>query len=62
MFGSEAWECMLDEKGELLQPKSENYILVRNSKHVKVCIFLQPHFNEVIIRRNICEPNAKFLP
>jgi hypothetical protein len=48
-----------------LQPKSEKCILVFYSEDVKCYKFLQPHCNEIIIRRDVndenllaCEPNS----
>jgi hypothetical protein len=57
-------------KRKSLQPKSEKCIFVGYSKDVKVYEFLQPHCNEIIIRRDVkfdenllaCEPNSTFVP
>jgi hypothetical protein len=53
-----------------LQPKSEKCIFVGYSKDVKGYRLLQPHCNEIIIRRDVkfdenilaCEPNSMFVP
>ena len=53
-----------------MQAKSEKCIFVGYSEHVKGYILLQPHFNEIIIRRDVkfdenilaCEPNSTFVP
>jgi hypothetical protein len=53
-----------------LQPKSENCIFVGYSKEVKIYRFIQPHFNEIIIRRDVkfdenclaCKPNSTIVP
>jgi hypothetical protein len=55
---------------ESLQPKSEKCIFVRYSKDVKGYKLLQPHCNEIIIRRDVkfdenplaCEPNSVIVP
>jgi hypothetical protein len=53
-----------------LQPKSEKYIFVGYYEDVKGYRLLQPHCNEIIIRRDVkfnenllaCEPNSVFVP
>jgi hypothetical protein len=58
-----------DDKRKALQPKSEKCIFVGYSKDVKGYTLLQPHFNEIIIRRDVkfdenildCEPNSVFV-
>jgi hypothetical protein len=60
----------LDEKRKALQPKSEKCIFVGYSKDVKGYRLLQPHSNEIIIRRDVkfdenlsaCKPNSMFVP
>jgi hypothetical protein len=57
-------------KGKHLQPKSEKCIFVGYSEDVKGYKLLQPHSNEIIIRRDVkfdenilaCEPNSTFVP
>jgi hypothetical protein len=57
-------------KGKHLQPKSEKCIFVGYSEDVKGYRLLQPHSNEIIIRRDVkfdenilaCEPNLMFVP
>jgi hypothetical protein len=59
-----------DEKRKALQPKSEKSIFVGYSKDVKGYRLLQPHCNEIIIRRDVkfdenllaCEPNLTIVP
>jgi hypothetical protein len=54
----------------VLQPKSEKCIFVGYSEYVKGYRLLQPHFNEIIIRRDVkfdenilaCEPNSTIKP
>jgi hypothetical protein len=66
VFGSEAWAHIPDEKRKALQPKSEKCIFVGYSEDVKGYRLLQPHSNEIIIRRDVkfdenlstCEPNS----
>jgi hypothetical protein len=53
VFGSEAWAHIHDEKRKALQPKSEKCIFVGYSKGVKGYRLLQPHSNEIIIRRDV---------
>ena len=53
MFGCEAWAHIPDEKRKSLQPKSEKCIFVGYSVDVKGYILLQPHSNDVIIRRDV---------
>jgi hypothetical protein len=53
-----------------LQPKSEKCIFVGYSEYFKGYRLLQPHFNEIIIRRDVkfdenilaCEPNSVIVP
>jgi hypothetical protein len=53
-----------------LQPKSDKCIFVGYSEDVKGYRLLQPHCNEIIIRRDVkfdenllaCEPNLTFVP
>jgi hypothetical protein len=53
-----------------MQPKSDKCIFVGYSEDVKGYRLLQPHFNEIIIRRDVkfdenilaCEPNSTFIP
>jgi hypothetical protein len=53
-----------------LQPKSEKFIFVGYSEDVKSYKILQPHCNEIIIRRDVkfdenllaCEPNSVVVP
>jgi hypothetical protein len=66
VFGSIAWAHIPDEKRKALQPKSEKCIFVGYSEDVKGYRVLQPHCNEIIIRRDVkfdenllaCEPNS----
>jgi hypothetical protein len=70
VFGSVAWAHIPDEKRKALQPKSEKCIFVGYSEDVKGYKLLQPHCNEIIIRRDVkfdenilaCEPNLTFVP
>jgi hypothetical protein len=70
VFGSIAWAHIPDEKRKALQPKSEKCIFVGYSKDVKGYRLLQPHCNEIIIRRDVkfdenllsCEPNSRIVP
>jgi hypothetical protein len=69
-FGSATWAHISDEKRKALQPKSEKCIFVGYSEDVKGYILLQPHCNEIIIRRDVkfdenllaCEPNSTIVP
>ena len=53
-----------------MQPKSEQCIFVGYSEDVKVYITLQPHYHDIIIRRNVkfdenilaCKPNLEGVP
>jgi hypothetical protein len=53
-----------------LHPKSEKCIFVGYSEDVKGYILIQPHCNEIIIRRDVkfdenlldCEPNSEIMP
>jgi hypothetical protein len=70
VFGSTSWAHILDEKRKALQPKSEKCIFVCYSEDVKGYRLLQPHCNEIIIRRDVkfdenllaCEPNSMIVP
>jgi hypothetical protein len=70
VFGSIAWAHIPDEKNKTLQPKSEKCIFFGYSKDVKGYRLLQPHCNEIIIRRDVkfdesilaCKPNSTFVP
>jgi hypothetical protein len=53
VFGSVAWAHMSDEKRKSLQPKSEKCIFVGYFEDVKGYRILQPHFNKIIIRRDV---------
>jgi hypothetical protein len=69
VFGSIAWAHIPDEKRKALQPKSEKCIFVGYSEYVKGYRLLQPHCNEIIIRRYVkfdenllaCEPNKEVM-
>jgi hypothetical protein len=70
VFGNVAWAHIPDEKMKALQPKSEKCMFVGYSKYVKGYKLLQPHCNEIIIRRYVkfdknilaYEPNLVFVP
>jgi transposase InsO family protein len=70
VFGSIAWAHIPDEKRKALQPKSEKCIFVGYSEDVKGYRLLQPHCNEIILRRDVkfdenllaCEPNSAVVP
>jgi hypothetical protein len=70
VFRSIAWAHIPDEKRKALQPKSEKCIFVGYFEDVKGYRLLQPHCNEIIIRRNVkfdenilcCEPNLACVP
>jgi hypothetical protein len=70
VFGSIAWAHIPDEKRKALQPKSEKCIFVGYSEYVKGYRLIQPHCNEIIIRRDVkfdenilaCDPNSEFVP
>jgi hypothetical protein len=70
VFGSIAWTHIPDEKRKALQPKSEKCIFVGHFEDVKGYILLQPHCNEIIIRRDVkfdenilaCKPNSVIVP
>jgi hypothetical protein len=51
--GSIAWAHIPDEKRKALQPKIEKCIFFGYSKDVKGYRILQPHCNEIIIRRDV---------
>jgi hypothetical protein len=53
VFGSIAWAHIPDEKGKAFKPKSEKCIFVGYSEGVKGYRLLEPHFNEIIIRREV---------
>jgi hypothetical protein len=70
VFGSIAWAHIPDEKKKAFQPKSEKCIFVGYSEDVKGYRLLQPHCNEIIIRRDVkfdenilvCDPNSTIVP
>ena len=70
VFGNIAWAHIPDEKRKALQPKSEKCIFVRYFEDVKGYRLLQPHCNQIIIRRYVkfdenilaCEPNSTVVP
>jgi hypothetical protein len=70
VFGSIVWAHIPDEKRKAKQPKSEKCIFVGYSEDVKGYRLLQPHCNEIIIRRDVkfdenllaCELNSMFVP
>jgi hypothetical protein len=70
VFGNIACAHIPDEKRKALQPKSEKRIFVGYSKDVKGHRLLQPHCNEIIIRRDVkfdenllaCKPNLVIVP
>jgi transposase InsO family protein len=70
VFGSIAWAHIPDEKRKALQPKSEKCIFVGYSEDVKGYRLLQPHCNEIILRRDVkfdenllaYEPNSTVVP
>jgi hypothetical protein len=70
VFGCVAWAHIPNEKMKALHPKSEKCIFVSYSEDVKGYKFLQPHSNEIIIRRDVkfdenllaYEPNSAFVP
>jgi hypothetical protein len=70
VFGSIAWAHIPDEKRKALQPKSEKCIFFGYSEDVKGYRLLQPHCNEIILRRDVkfdenllaCEPNSAVVP
>jgi hypothetical protein len=53
VFGSEAWAHIPDEKRKALQPKSKKCIFVGYFEDVKSYRLLQPHSNEIIIRKYV---------
>jgi transposase InsO family protein len=65
-----AWAHIPDEKRKALQPKSDKCIFVGYFEDIKGYRLLQPHCNEIIIRRDVkfdenilaCEPNSTFVP
>jgi hypothetical protein len=50
VFGNVAWDHIPNEKMKALQPKSEKHVFVEYSKDVKGYRFLQPHFNEIMMK------------
>jgi hypothetical protein len=70
VFGSVVWAHIPDGKRKYLQPKGQKCIFVGYYEDVKCCKLLQPHSNEIIIRRGVkfdenllaCEPNSTFVP
>jgi hypothetical protein len=70
VFGSIAWAHIPDEKRKALQPKSEKCIFVHYFEDVKGYRLLQPHCNEITIRRDVkfdenllaCEHNSTIVP
>jgi hypothetical protein len=70
IYGNIAWAHILDEKRKTLQPKSEKCIVFGYSEDVEGYRLLQPHCNEIIIRRDVkfnenilaCEPNSVIVP
>jgi hypothetical protein len=70
IFGSIAWAHIPNEKRKALQPKCEKCIFVSYFEDVKGYRLLQPHSNEIIIRRDVkfeenllaCEPNSAIVP
>jgi hypothetical protein len=69
-IGSIAWAHIPDEKRKALQPKSEKCIFVGYFEDVKGYRLLQPHCNEIILRRDVkfdenpldCKPNLEVVP
>jgi hypothetical protein len=53
VFGSEAWDHIPNEKMKTLQPKSEKCTFVGYFEDVKGYKLLQPHSNEIIIKRDV---------
>jgi hypothetical protein len=70
VFDSIAWAHIPDEKRKALQPKSEKFRFVSYSEDVKGYRLLQPHCNEIIIRRDVkfdenilsYKPNSTIVP
>jgi hypothetical protein len=70
VFGSIAWAHIPNEKRKALQHKSEKCIFFGYSEDVKGYRLIQPHFNEIIIRRDVkfdenilaCKPNSTIVP
>jgi transposase InsO family protein len=70
VFGNIAWAHIPDEKRKALQPKSEKCIFDGYSEDVKGYRLIQPHCNEIILRRDVkfdeillaCEPNSTVVP
>jgi hypothetical protein len=70
VFGSIAWAHIPTEKRKELQRKSEKWIFFGYSEDVKGYRLIQPHCNEIIIRRYVkfdenilsCKPTLTFLP
>jgi hypothetical protein len=70
VFGGIAWAHIPNEKRKALQLKSEKCIFVGYYEDVKGYRLLQPHCNEIILRRDVkfdenilaCEPNSAVVP
>jgi hypothetical protein len=70
VFESIAWAHIPDEKRKALQPKDEKCIFVGYSEDFKGYRLLQPHCNEIVIRRDVkfdenllaCESNLAIVP
>jgi hypothetical protein len=70
VFGSIAWAHIPDEKRKALQPKSDKCIFFGYSEDVKGYRLLQPHCNEIILRRDVkfdenllaSEPSSEVVP
>jgi hypothetical protein len=70
VFSSITWAHIPDEKRKALQPKSEKCIFVGYSEDFKGYKILQPHCNEIIIRRDVkfdenllvYKPNSTIVP
>jgi hypothetical protein len=70
VFGSITWAHIPDEKRKTLHPTSEKCIFFGYSEDVKGYRLLQPHCNEIIIRRDVkfdenllaYEPNLTIVP
>jgi hypothetical protein len=66
VFGSITWDHIPDEKRKALHPKSEKCTFVGYYEDGKGYRLLQPHCNEIIIRRDVkfdenvlaCKPNS----
>jgi hypothetical protein len=70
VFDNVAWAHIPDENMKTLQPKSEKCIFVIYFENVKDYRLIQPHSNEIIIRRYVkfdenllaYKPNSTFVP